>query len=177
VRALLACLVASTLAHAEGPRLLDIAGHPVSYAAVARPVTVISFWATFCRPCIQELPSLQALANKLGPEVAVLAVSIDPEARHAAVQAVATAQKLTLPVLHDVDRALLARFFPKMAASGSVSVPQLVVVDARGRGFVESGFDPDEAVSEHAARLERVVARVRSGGRRPPDESWRRLGD
>src|SRR5438477_10651538 len=105
----MACLVASTLAHADSARLVDLHDQPVRFAAVARDVTVISFWATFCPPCIQELPSLQALANAVGPDVAVLAVSVDRDAQADRVRAVATQAKLTLPVLRDVDRALLAR--------------------------------------------------------------------
>jgi len=176
VRALLACLVASTLAHAESPRLLDRAGQPVHLSSLQTDVTVFAFWATFCHPCLDELPSLDALAKALGPSVAVLAVSIDPEARHEQIRAVAADKKLTLPVVHDVDRALFAHFFPKMAATGNVSVPQLVVVDRRGLGFTTSGFDPDEPVANFVARLERVVVHVRRGKPQLPDEGWRRIG-
>ena len=46
-------------------------------------VVLLNFWATWCAPCIQELPSLQALQQRM-PGVVVLAISVDedPAAYH-----------------------------------------------------------------------------------------------
>ena len=41
-----------------------------------RPV-LVSFWATWCPPCVEEIPSLEDLARRLGNQVTVLAVSVD----------------------------------------------------------------------------------------------------
>jgi len=38
---------------------------------------VLNFWATWCGPCIQEVPSMVALQKELGDQVVVLAVSTD----------------------------------------------------------------------------------------------------
>lgn len=41
-------------------------------------IQVINFWATWCRPCIQEIPYFEALANKYDTQqVKVLLVSLD----------------------------------------------------------------------------------------------------
>jgi cytochrome c biogenesis protein CcmG, thiol:disulfide interchange protein DsbE len=41
-------------------------------------VLILNFWATWCPPCIEETPSLNALAKEYGPKgVVVLGVSID----------------------------------------------------------------------------------------------------
>ena len=39
-------------------------------------IVVLNFWATWCLPCIAELPSLTAMQRQL-PQVQVLAVSVD----------------------------------------------------------------------------------------------------
>ena len=41
-----------------------------------KPV-VLNFWATWCAPCIEEVPSIVALQKEMGDKVVVLAVSID----------------------------------------------------------------------------------------------------
>ena len=40
---------------------------------------VLNFWATWCPPCIEELPTLIAMQHRL-PDVVVLAVSTDEDA-------------------------------------------------------------------------------------------------
>jgi cytochrome c biogenesis protein CcmG/thiol:disulfide interchange protein DsbE len=41
-------------------------------------IVVLNLWATFCAPCIEELPSLLALQRQM-PDVAVVAVSMDQD--------------------------------------------------------------------------------------------------
>jgi thiol-disulfide isomerase/thioredoxin len=44
-------------------------------------VTVINLWATFCRPCVDELPALQKLADAFAgaPDVAIITINTDPD--------------------------------------------------------------------------------------------------
>jgi len=38
---------------------------------------LINLWATWCEPCLREMPSLERLQSRLGDRIAVLAVSED----------------------------------------------------------------------------------------------------
>ena len=40
---------------------------------------VLNFWATWCPPCIEEMPSLIQLQRRVAPRIAVLAISIDED--------------------------------------------------------------------------------------------------
>ena len=46
--------------------LRDLAGQPVSLADLKGKVVLVNFWATWCAPCIEEMPSMQRLRDKLG---------------------------------------------------------------------------------------------------------------
>ncbi|MEN8375817.1 MAG: TlpA disulfide reductase family protein [Gemmatimonadota bacterium] len=64
----------------------DLAGDTVALADLRGEVVVVNLWATWCRPCVREMPSLQRLQDDLGDRgLRVLAVSVDrlPKARAA----------------------------------------------------------------------------------------------
>jgi thiol-disulfide isomerase/thioredoxin len=83
--------------------LKDVEGRPHSLAAYRGKVVLINFWATWCEPCRQEMPSLQRLRDKLaGKPFVVLAVNVDePEAR---VRQFLAKTQLELPVLMDPNK-------------------------------------------------------------------------
>jgi thiol-disulfide isomerase/thioredoxin len=56
--------------------LLDMNGAPFSLADFSGQPVVLNFWATWCEPCLREMPTLQRFA-RANPEVIVLAVT-DP---------------------------------------------------------------------------------------------------
>ena len=78
-------------------------------------VVLINFWATWCGPCRDEMPSIQELKRKLaGRPFVVLAVNLDePESR---IRRFLTEHKIDLTVLLDperrVSRAWDARILP-----------------------------------------------------------------
>ncbi|MGH7554021.1 MAG: TlpA family protein disulfide reductase [Longimicrobiales bacterium] len=94
LRAALPCFLAAAPAGAAelkpwtgGPapalelRALDGPGHRL--ADYQGKVVLVNFWATWCEPCRDEMPSMQRLKEKLaGKSFVVLAVNLDePEAR------------------------------------------------------------------------------------------------
>jgi peroxiredoxin len=51
--------------------------HSVSLHNLRGKVVVLNFWATWCPPCVEEMPSLVAMQQKLRDRVTVVAVSVD----------------------------------------------------------------------------------------------------
>ena len=104
--------------------LRDPAGKPHNLADYRGKVVVVNFWATWCAPCREEMPSLQALREELaGKGFEVLAVNLmESEEKIAAFR---ESELIDLPVLMDRDG----------AAANLWKVPMLpisFVIDRRG---------------------------------------------
>jgi cytochrome c biogenesis protein CcmG, thiol:disulfide interchange protein DsbE len=53
-------------------------GRQISRSDFGGRLLVLNFWATWCPPCVEEMPSLDELQKRLGPSgVVVLGVSVD----------------------------------------------------------------------------------------------------
>lgn len=95
--------------------LKDLAGHQYRVADYQGKVLLINFWATWCGPCLDEMPSIQRLKEKLaGRPFVVLAVNLDePESR---IRKFLTQMNIDFPILLDpgrkVARAWDARILP-----------------------------------------------------------------
>lgn len=70
-------------ARVPGGYPVDEAGRPRPLARELAPVTLVHFWATWCPPCLTEIPSLIAYADEPDeprPAVLLIAVADDPAA-------------------------------------------------------------------------------------------------
>ena len=57
----------------------DIHGHVIDlYCLRDKKILVINFWATWCPPCVEELPSLSQLAENYKDQIFVVAISFEP---------------------------------------------------------------------------------------------------
>jgi peroxiredoxin len=53
------------------------ADRTVSLRELRGKIVVLNFWATWCPPCVDEMPSLTALQSRMKDQVVVLAISLD----------------------------------------------------------------------------------------------------
>jgi len=54
---------------------IGLEGEDVSVADITGKVTVLNFWATWCAPCLHEMPALSRLATALGDDAQVVTVA------------------------------------------------------------------------------------------------------
>ena len=95
--------------------LMTTDGASLSLQALRGKVVLVNFWATWCEPCIREMPSLQRLRDQLHADgFEVLAVNY--QEGPARINGFIEKMKLTLPIVRDTDgsvaRAWGARIFP-----------------------------------------------------------------
>lgn len=126
--------------------LTDLAGRPVHLSDFRGKVVLLNFWATWCSPCIQELPTLIELANRRGDRLVLLGVSADavapghddddhhhhaqgeqngPATPAALVAKVVREKGITYPVAIDPTGAALAAY-------RGDGLPTTVLIDAEG---------------------------------------------
>lgn len=94
-------------------------------------IVVLNFWATWCAPCIEELPSLLELHRRM-PELDIVAVSIDqdPDVYHRFL----LQHHIDFKTVRDPDQRINALY-------GTVQIPETYVIDKKGilrRKFVSS---------------------------------------
>jgi len=95
--------------------LLNVDGTPFSLQQLRGKVVLVNFWATWCEPCVTEMPSLQRLREQLTADgFEVLAVNY--QEGPARINSFVQKMNLTVPIVRDTDgsvaRAWGARFFP-----------------------------------------------------------------
>jgi thiol-disulfide isomerase/thioredoxin len=73
-----AALVTALAVHAAGFDLTDTAGRHHRLADYKGRWVVVNFWATWCVPCIREIPEIAAFA-RTHPDVVVIGVATDGE--------------------------------------------------------------------------------------------------
>ena len=84
--------------------LRDLAGRPVDLAALRGQVVLVNFWATWCPPCVEEIPSLDRLHAQLaGRGFTVLAVDVGED--RATVERFLADRPVRFPVLLDPEGA------------------------------------------------------------------------
>jgi thiol-disulfide isomerase/thioredoxin len=119
----------------------------------AKGPVVINFWATFCKPCIEEIPYFQQVIKQYEKDsVKLILVSLDlPEAYPAKIQNFAAKMKFTAPIkfLDETDADV---FCPKVDESWSGSIPATLFINNKTgyRRFYEEQLSKEEFQKELA---------------------------
>ena len=123
----------------------------VTLAEVADGRTlVVNLWATWCAPCLEELPTLEALQREHGDEVQVVLVAVEP-GDGSAQRAMLERLGVSSPTLLLDPRLRFARTF-----SENLTLPITVVYDGRGREVGSLVGNADWNAPE-AVRLVRAI--------------------
>ena len=114
----------------------DLKGKPASLADLKGKPAVVNLWATWCQPCLKEMPSLDRLQDRLAGKLMVAAVAED---QGGAAKVEPFAAKLGL-------KQLKLYLDPKSAVVHAFAVrglPTSLILDADGRvvGRVEGAAD------------------------------------
>jgi peroxiredoxin len=114
--------------------LSDLQGRQVRLSSMRGKVVFINVWATWCQPCIDEMPTIQRLYEQMRARgLEVLTISLDPLGAQI-VEPFMQRYQLTFPVLLD-PKSQVEKLY------GTTGVPESFVVDQNGR-LVEKVVGP-----------------------------------
>ncbi len=106
-------------------RGMSLKGQKIGLSDFRGKVVMIHFWATWCPPCVEEMPTLDKLYRELkNKDFALLAVSVDEDGS-GAVGAFLKKNGIEIPVLLDERKAISGLY-------GTYKLPETFVVDRRG---------------------------------------------
>ena len=127
----MACLSTAHIADAKGipnPAFKDLAGQSQRLSELQGQIVVLSFWATWCAPCREELPRLSKLSEEfVGRRVHFVALSIDDAKDRAKIEPYLMKQQIHLDVWVGGSAELLGRF-----GMGDI-VPGTLILDDQGQ--------------------------------------------
>lgn len=108
-------------------RLESIDGNTVSLkASLGKGPVVLSFWATWCKPCMEEMVELQKLHEELAAKgVTLFAISTDNEKSSAKVKPLVIAKKYSFTVLLDPNSDAARKYYAQ-------AIPFTVLIDKNG---------------------------------------------
>jgi len=85
-------------------------GEPVRLADFRGHVVLVNLWATWCGPCVEEMPSLDRMQAQLGHDLTVLAISEDRNGESVVAPFLARIESHHLAVYLDPSNAALRAF-------------------------------------------------------------------
>jgi len=106
-------------------KITTASGKTVTRSDFGGKILVLNFWASWCPPCVEEVPSLEAFHKLMAPQgVVVLAVSID--ANEKLYNQFLNRFKVTFPTARDPEANISGSY-------GTFQIPETYIIDNTGK--------------------------------------------
>jgi thiol-disulfide isomerase/thioredoxin len=129
-------------------------GELENYIKQSTKPVIVNFWATFCKPCIEEIPYFQKLVKKYEQEgIELLLVSLDLKEAYSKIPTFATKYKLNSKIVY-LDETNADLFCPKIDEKWSGAIPASLFVNNKTgfRKFFEEQI-PEKKLEEQIKAL------------------------
>ena len=131
--------------------VFDKAGKKTDLAKQKGKIFIVNFWATWCPPCVEEIPALSRFWDKYRTreDVELYAISVDKDWK--TIDDFMAKNPSTIPLFHDPGAATAKRF-------GTTQYPETYIINDKGRVLFRVQGAVDWSNADVRARIEQLIA-------------------
>lgn len=138
------------LQQTNSPKVIHMAELKTLITPLEKKVHVINFWATWCRPCIEELPDFEAIHQELDKKAKVSLISLDPASKAESHVGPFLKKKEITADSYLLDEVDFDAWIPIVDSSWSGALPATLIIFPSGKKvFHEGKYSKEE--------LERII--------------------
>ncbi len=163
-------ILSSLIAQAANPPLFELKNlDGDSYSLqddLGKSVIILDFWATWCKPCLRELPHINAIYEKYREKgLKVYAISVDDASSTSSIKPTLKRYSFSMPILLDPNSDVIRKY------NANRNIPYLVLIGADGQIIRDfTGYKPgDEKLVEElvTAEIAKMSKPETSAGQNP----------
>ncbi len=130
-------------------KIISDNGKPISRSDFGGKILVLNFWATWCPPCIEELPSLDEFQRQLkGQGVVVVGVSVDKNEKQ--YKDFLAKARVSFQTSRDGDSSISAEY-------GTFKYPETYIINSKGEVVVKYIGPKDWMSAEVLNDMKRIL--------------------
>lgn len=129
----------------------SLTGEPIKLSALRGRVVVLSFFATWCGPCKEELPHVEKTLWQSLREKGLVVLGVDREETEKLVAPFVKKLGLTFPVLADADRSIYARY-------ATAYIPRTYLIGRDGKIVYQSVGNTQKEFDQLVALTKELLA-------------------
>ena len=143
------CFTEGTETENQAPDFLlyDLEGKPVSLSDFHGKPVILNFWATWCGPCVYEMPFLQQVYEEWSTEELVLLI-VNIGESSSQVEGFLERYELSLPILLDIDKEVARKYYVR-------GIPTTFFIDKDGivQAVKVGAFANKEAIEDDLNKI------------------------
>ena len=118
-------------------------------AAMKGKIVLVDFWASWCGPCAESFPAMEALQLKYKDRLVILAVSVDT--KPSALEKFLKKHPVSFAVVRDAEHKLVE-------VVGAEAMPTSFLLDGEGVvQFTHSGFNGEKTKKQYIEEIESLL--------------------
>ncbi|KAF2336829.1 TlpA disulfide reductase family protein [Flavobacterium daemonense] len=143
-------IVFSTVSYGQNVKLITVDQLKERIQKGKDSIYVVNFWATWCAPCVKELPNFEKLQAEFKSEkLAVLLVSVDFKSKLNSAVIPFVKRKNMQNEVFLLDESSPQEYIDRIDPSWSGSIPATLFIKDDKRKFVETEFSYEQLLTEY----------------------------